>query len=50
MNPQEALNLLDRAVSQVNANRETHILLVRALEVLKGVLAEPAAEEVKDNG
>lgn len=48
MNPQQALELLDRAVSQVNANREAHIALVNALEVIKKAIS-PKEDKVEVN-
>lgn len=34
MTPQEALQLLDQAVAQMNTNRETHSRLVEAVDTL----------------
>lgn len=35
MNPNDALNLLDQTVSQINTDRKNHVLLQQAVEVLK---------------
>jgi hypothetical protein len=35
MTPQEALNILDQAVSQLQANRQIHVQLQQAIEVLR---------------
>jgi cell division septum initiation protein DivIVA len=35
MNPQDALNLLDQAVSQISTTRKDHVLLQQAIEVLR---------------
>lgn len=34
MSPQEALKIIDQAVSQLNGNREVHIALTNAIGVL----------------
>lgn len=47
MTPQEALNLLDQASSQLNANREIHVKLARAVATLQQVLQSPVKEEEK---
>jgi hypothetical protein len=35
MNKEQALKIIDQALSQVSATREGHALLMKALEVLK---------------
>lgn len=38
MKPEEALQLIDNAVAQLQTNRETHIRLQQAIEVLKKII------------
>lgn len=40
MKPEEALGLLDQAVSQMNGTRQVHVQLQQAVECLKVVLAD----------
>ena len=47
MTKEEALNLLDQAVSQLQTNRQTHIQLQQAVEVLKEAIAPKIAKEDK---
>lgn len=35
MNPEDALKLLDQAVSQLPANREVHVRLQQAIKILE---------------
>lgn len=48
MNTQQALELLDKAVAQVTTNRETHIALATAIDVIKKALA-PKEDKVEVN-
>ena len=41
MKPQEALQLIDQAVSQISANREVHIKISEALNVIRVALNKP---------
>jgi hypothetical protein len=46
MTPQEALNLLDKIVSEVNLNRVTHIQVQLAVEALrKAITPQPKPEK-----
>jgi hypothetical protein len=38
MTPEQAVQMLDNAVAQLNINREGHIALVKAVEVLNELL------------
>ena len=46
MTKEEALNLLDQAVSQLQTNRQTHIQLQQAVEILKEAI-KPKEEPKK---
>jgi len=35
MTPEQALGILAQATSQVNANRETHLAILAAIDILK---------------
>ena len=53
MKPDQAIKILDNAVAQMSLNRESHIALVQAVEVLKALVAqcEPVAQgEQVENG
>lgn len=39
MKPQDAINALDQAVSHVQANREVHVQLQEAVQVIREALA-----------
>ena len=45
MSPNDALSLLDQAVSQLSANREVHVKLQQAVEVLKEAIRPKTAKE-----
>jgi hypothetical protein len=47
MKPQEALELLDRAIAQLSANREVHVKLQEAITVLAEAIKPPTAKEEK---
>jgi hypothetical protein len=47
MNPNEALQILDQAVSQLQANREVHIKLQEAIGILKETI-KSKSEKVVD--
>ena len=38
MTPEQALQLLAQASGQLNANREVHLQLIKAIEVLQAVI------------
>ena len=42
---EEALMMLDRAVSQIQADRQTHVALQSALTVLAAACAKPARKK-----
>lgn len=51
MKPEEALELLNQAVAQINTSRQLHIQLQQAIECLSEVLPEPSETDkdlVKD--
>lgn len=49
MTPEQALNLLDNAVSQINTNRVTHVELQKAVEILRNTIKlEKRETEAKD--
>ena len=43
MTPQEAINILDQALAQVQANRKTHEVLIEALRTMQAAVAESQA-------
>ena len=45
MKPTEAISLLDQAVSQLSANREVHVKLQQAIEVLKEAITPKGKKE-----
>lgn len=45
MNAQEALQILDNVCSQVSLNREAHVKIQQAVEVLKEVIRPKVAKE-----
>ena len=45
MNPSEALNLLDQAVSQLSANRDVHVRLQQAIEILREAIRPKTAKK-----
>lgn len=47
MTNQEALNLLDNAVAQLQVNRVTHAKLQEAIRVLQEVITSKVAKEEK---
>lgn len=49
MNPIEALQILDNVCSQVSLNREAHVKIQQAVEVLKGaIIPVPKPAEKKE--
>ncbi len=45
---QEALNQIDRAVSQLNANRESHVCLVNDLRLVQQCCMQQFEEETEE--
>lgn len=39
MKPEDAIKMLDQAVSQIQASREAHVALQQAIEVVKAATA-----------
>ena len=46
MTPQEALNVLNNAVAQINATRKDHQILAAAIETLDQVVKETEAAKI----
>jgi len=44
MTAEQAIKILDNAVAQINVNREGHITLVKAIEVLNGLVVAASKE------
>lgn len=49
MQPQEALDILNTATGQVNANREVHLRLIEAVQVLQLALDNTLKETPKED-
>jgi len=47
MDENQALQLLDQAVSQLSANREVHVKLQQAVEILREFINKNTAKEEK---
>jgi len=47
MTKEQAIKILDQAVSQLNVNRATHEILVKALQFLAKEEVKPELQEVK---
>lgn len=47
MDAQQALQILDQAVSTINTDRKNHVLLQQAVEVLKEAIQPRTASEEK---
>lgn len=47
MNPKKALEILTQATGQLQANRETHILIQQALDAIKQAIEIKQKEEKK---
>lgn len=47
MKPEDALTLLDQAVSQINTTRQVHVQLQQAVECLKVVLKTLSEDSMK---
>lgn len=50
MTPQQAYELLDRATALITANRQDHIAIQEALNVLKPVEAPKSDDKTPDEG
>ena len=44
MSPNDALNMLDQAVSALQANRQVHVQLQQAIEILREAIKEEPKE------
>ena len=49
MKPEDALELLDRAVAQINGPRQAHVQLQQAVECLRNYIADSAKRECADS-
>ena len=45
MKPEDALEILDRTVAQMNGSRQVHVQLQQAIECLKDLIANMAVED-----
>lgn len=51
MTKQEAISLLDRAVSQLQANRQDHVLMQQAIQLISTLVEpKPVVEDSESDG
>ena len=48
MKPEEALNIIEKATGELSANRQTHVVIQQAIQILRKAIAEPTEPIDKD--